>query len=137
MGTVKRVAVIGAGASGLTAIKCCLDEGLEPVCFEKSGYIGGLWHYTEDVVDGQVKHVMLYLNILKMKLNGLLLYKALLMQAVYGTLMIRTYCQCKKRYVYDVFVLVRKETIFLMFTVIICVPNESVIQAVNKIQSYT
>ena len=56
MGTVKRVAVIGAGASGLTAIKCCLDEGLEPVCFERSGYIGGLWHYTEDVVDGQVSY---------------------------------------------------------------------------------
>lgn len=51
---VKRVAVIGAGASGLTAIKCCLDEGLEPVCFERSSYIGGLWHYTEEVEEGQV-----------------------------------------------------------------------------------
>ena len=27
----KKVAVIGAGASGLTAIKCCLEQGLEPV----------------------------------------------------------------------------------------------------------
>ncbi|XP_070550979.1 flavin-containing monooxygenase 5-like [Ptychodera flava] len=48
----KRVAVIGAGASGLTAIKCCLDEGLEPVCFEKDGDIGGLWNYHEDVREG-------------------------------------------------------------------------------------
>ncbi|XP_072013611.1 flavin-containing monooxygenase 5-like isoform X2 [Amphiura filiformis] len=43
----KRVAIIGAGASGLTAIKCCLDEGLEPVCFEKTNEIGGLWCYRE------------------------------------------------------------------------------------------
>ncbi len=39
----KRVAVIGAGSSGLTSIKCCLDEGLEPVCFESGDDIGGLW----------------------------------------------------------------------------------------------
>nr|XP_054769781.1 flavin-containing monooxygenase 5-like [Lytechinus pictus] len=44
----KRVAIIGAGASGLTAIKSCLDEGLEPVCFEKSDNIGGLWYYREE-----------------------------------------------------------------------------------------
>ena len=44
----KRVAIIGAGASGLTAIKCCLDEGLEPVCFEKTKEIGGLWCYREN-----------------------------------------------------------------------------------------
>lgn len=45
----KRVAVIGAGASGLTAIKCCLDEGLEPTCFEKTDDIGGLWRYKVSV----------------------------------------------------------------------------------------
>ncbi|XP_071948084.1 flavin-containing monooxygenase 5-like [Antedon mediterranea] len=43
----KRVAVIGAGASGLTAIKCCLDEELVPVCFEKTDEIGGLWNFRE------------------------------------------------------------------------------------------
>ena len=47
MAAKKRVAIIGAGASGLTAIKCCLDEGLEPVCFEKTGQLGGLWCYRE------------------------------------------------------------------------------------------
>lgn len=41
-----RVAVVGAGVSGLAATKCCLDEGLEPVCFERSQDIGGLWRYT-------------------------------------------------------------------------------------------
>ena len=50
---MKTVAVLGAGASGLTAIKCCLDEGLEPTCFERTDYIGGLWHYTEKAQEGQ------------------------------------------------------------------------------------
>ncbi|XP_055998310.1 flavin-containing monooxygenase 5-like isoform X2 [Ostrea edulis] len=49
----QKVAVIGAGASGLTAIKCCVDEGLQPVCFERTDHIGGLWYYTEDSTDGQ------------------------------------------------------------------------------------
>uniref|UniRef100_A0A8C2UJI1 Flavin-containing monooxygenase n=1 Tax=Coturnix japonica TaxID=93934 RepID=A0A8C2UJI1_COTJA len=40
---VRRVAVIGAGISGLAATKCCLEEGLEPICFESSEDIGGLW----------------------------------------------------------------------------------------------
>lgn len=41
----RRVAVIGGGSSGLASIKCCLDEGLEPVCFESSDDIGGLWRF--------------------------------------------------------------------------------------------
>lgn len=43
-----RVAIIGAGASGLTSIKCCKDEGLEAVCFEQEDAIGGLWYFTEE-----------------------------------------------------------------------------------------
>uniref|UniRef100_A0A8P4GFA4 Flavin-containing monooxygenase n=1 Tax=Dicentrarchus labrax TaxID=13489 RepID=A0A8P4GFA4_DICLA len=42
------VAVIGGGSSGLACIKCCLDEGLEPVCFESSDDIGGLWRFKEN-----------------------------------------------------------------------------------------
>ena len=42
-----KVAVIGAGASGLTAIKCFKDEGMVPVCFEQEQNIGGLWYFTE------------------------------------------------------------------------------------------
>ncbi|XP_032553017.1 dimethylaniline monooxygenase [N-oxide-forming] 4-like [Chiroxiphia lanceolata] len=48
---VRRVAVIGAGVGGLASVKCCLDEGLEPTCFERSEDIGGVWRYT-DSVDG-------------------------------------------------------------------------------------
>ncbi|XP_075038575.1 dimethylaniline monooxygenase [N-oxide-forming] 2-like [Mixophyes fleayi] len=49
----KRVAIIGAGCSGLTAIKCCLEDGLEPTCFERSNDIGGLWKFTETVEEGR------------------------------------------------------------------------------------
>ncbi|XP_004706792.1 dimethylaniline monooxygenase [N-oxide-forming] 1 [Echinops telfairi] len=49
----KRVAVVGAGVSGLASIKCCLDEGLEPTCFERSDYLGGLWRFTEHVEEGR------------------------------------------------------------------------------------
>ena len=41
----KRVGIVGAGVAGLAAIKCSLDEGLLPVCFEQSSDIGGLWNY--------------------------------------------------------------------------------------------
>jgi len=41
----RRVAVIGGGTSGLACIKSCLDEGLEPVCYESSDDIGGLWKF--------------------------------------------------------------------------------------------
>ncbi|XP_059196501.1 flavin-containing monooxygenase 5-like isoform X3 [Centropristis striata] len=44
---VGRVAVVGAGSSGLACIKICVDEGLEPVCFESSDDIGGLWRFKE------------------------------------------------------------------------------------------
>ncbi|XP_069050479.1 dimethylaniline monooxygenase [N-oxide-forming] 5 isoform X1 [Lepisosteus oculatus] len=44
----RRIAIIGGGSSGLACIKCCLDEGLEPVCFESSDDIGGLWRFKEN-----------------------------------------------------------------------------------------
>ncbi|XP_010219729.1 PREDICTED: dimethylaniline monooxygenase [N-oxide-forming] 5-like, partial [Tinamus guttatus] len=49
----KKVAIIGAGSSGLCAIKACLQEGLEPVCFERTGDIGGLWRYEEHPEEGR------------------------------------------------------------------------------------
>ncbi|CAD7674570.1 unnamed protein product [Nyctereutes procyonoides] len=51
----RRVAVIGAGVSGLSSIKCCLDEDLEPTCFERSNDIGGLWKFTEMSKDGMTR----------------------------------------------------------------------------------
>lgn len=49
----QRVAVIGAGPSGLTSLKACLEEGLEPTCFESSDDIGGLWRYKEKPEPGR------------------------------------------------------------------------------------
>ncbi|KAM3839145.1 flavin-containing monooxygenase 5-like isoform 1-T2 [Vipera latastei] len=49
----KRVAVIGAGSSGLCNIKCCLEEGLDPLCFESSDDIGGLWRFKENPEEGR------------------------------------------------------------------------------------
>ena len=35
-----KVAIVGGGVSGLTAIKACLEEGLEPYCFESNSDVG-------------------------------------------------------------------------------------------------
>uniref|UniRef100_A0AAV2KZX0 Flavin-containing monooxygenase n=1 Tax=Knipowitschia caucasica TaxID=637954 RepID=A0AAV2KZX0_KNICA len=48
-----RVAVIGAGPSGLSSIKICLEEGLQPTFFESSHDIGGLWRYKEEPEPGR------------------------------------------------------------------------------------
>nr|XP_057929038.1 flavin-containing monooxygenase 5-like isoform X2 [Doryrhamphus excisus] len=50
---VQRVAIIGAGISGLTSIKACLEEGLVPTCFESSHDIGGLWRFKEEPEPGR------------------------------------------------------------------------------------
>ncbi|KAI4578217.1 hypothetical protein MJG53_011072 [Ovis ammon polii x Ovis aries] len=50
---VKRVAIIGAGVSGLASIRCCLEEGLEPTCFERSNEVGGLWEFSDHSEEGR------------------------------------------------------------------------------------
>ncbi|XP_065055085.1 flavin-containing monooxygenase 5-like [Rhopilema esculentum] len=45
---MKKVAVIGAGPSGLTAIRWAVEEGFDVVCFEQEDDIGGLWRFTTD-----------------------------------------------------------------------------------------
>ena len=39
---IQRVAVIGAGAAGLTTLKALREEGLTPVAFEQSPEVGGV-----------------------------------------------------------------------------------------------
>jgi hypothetical protein len=42
-----RIAVIGAGPSGLTALKNLLDQQLDVVCLEAAAQVGGNWVYSE------------------------------------------------------------------------------------------
>ncbi|KAL8497736.1 hypothetical protein ACS0TY_021171 [Phlomoides rotata] len=42
----KRVAIIGAGISGLLACKYTASIGLKPMVFEEQGNVGGLWNHT-------------------------------------------------------------------------------------------
>lgn len=44
-GLRRRVCIIGAGVSGLPAIKSCLENDLDVVCYERTSEIGGLWNY--------------------------------------------------------------------------------------------
>lgn len=48
----KLVAVIGAGAGGLTTIKSLKEEGFYVVCYEKTDDLGGLWKYREEEIEG-------------------------------------------------------------------------------------
>ncbi|GIY97585.1 flavin-containing monooxygenase 5 [Caerostris extrusa] len=52
MAQPKKIAIIGAGPSGLTAIKSCKEEGFLPVCFERNGDPGGLWRYHDEDIEG-------------------------------------------------------------------------------------
>ncbi len=45
---MKRVCVIGAGPSGITAIKNLLDEGLEVIAYDYNHDVGGNWIYSEN-----------------------------------------------------------------------------------------
>jgi hypothetical protein len=42
------IAVIGAGSSGLAALKALLDQGVPVDCFERGSDLGGLWRYEND-----------------------------------------------------------------------------------------
>jgi len=46
----KRVAVVGAGPSGLATVKELLAEGHRPTCFEQAADLGGVFRYGEDGV---------------------------------------------------------------------------------------
>jgi dimethylaniline monooxygenase (N-oxide forming) len=49
----KKIAIIGCGVGGLTAIKCCVDAGLQPTCLEQHSGFGGTWNYTDEARPNQ------------------------------------------------------------------------------------
>jgi len=64
-----RVAVIGAGAAGLVALRHLKDrlETFQPVAFEQTPHVGGTWIYTDDVgidsTTGRPVHSSMYRNL--------------------------------------------------------------------------
>jgi dimethylaniline monooxygenase (N-oxide forming) len=48
MSQAKRVAVVGAGPSGIATVKELLAEGHDPVCFERAASLGGVFRFDED-----------------------------------------------------------------------------------------
>ena len=48
MTNLKKVCIIGAGSSGITAAKNLKDQGIDFDCFEKGSNIGGNWRYNND-----------------------------------------------------------------------------------------
>lgn len=57
-----KIAVIGAGISGLVTIHHALDLGLEVTAFDKQDDIGGIWQYSEDI-ETEVPHSAVYRNL--------------------------------------------------------------------------
>ncbi|MEM9820165.1 MAG: NAD(P)-binding protein, partial [Bacteroidota bacterium] len=43
----KRICVIGAGPSGITALKNLLDEGLDVVAYDRNDQVGGNWIFSD------------------------------------------------------------------------------------------
>lgn len=44
----KRICVIGAGPSGITALKNLKDKNLDVVCYDRNNEVGGNWIYSEN-----------------------------------------------------------------------------------------
>lgn len=61
-----KVAVIGAGLSGLVAIKYLKSSAFDVTCFEQSDQIGGTWVYKETTgkdKNGVPVHSAMYKNL--------------------------------------------------------------------------
>ncbi|XP_055314740.1 flavin-containing monooxygenase 1-like [Sitodiplosis mosellana] len=49
LGTIKTIAIIGAGPSGLCCVKNALEYGFEVTVYEQNSQVGGLWIYTDQI----------------------------------------------------------------------------------------
>ena len=58
-----RVAVVGAGSSGIAATKVFKDAGFtDIVCFERRDVLGGLWYFSEEVSTSS--YLLIYVSII-------------------------------------------------------------------------
>lgn len=44
-----KIAVIGAGAAGLCAIRHAIEQNFHCECFEQTDKVGGTWNYSERI----------------------------------------------------------------------------------------
>lgn len=61
-----KVAIIGAGASGLCAARYASESGHEVIVYEQTGEIGGTWVYTDRVGEdeyGLEVHTSMYQDL--------------------------------------------------------------------------
>ncbi|XP_022920140.2 uncharacterized protein [Onthophagus taurus] len=61
-----KVAIIGAGLSGLTSLKHCMAENYFVDVFEQTGLIGGVWNYSDQYgidEDGIPIHTVMYKDL--------------------------------------------------------------------------
>ena len=49
--THKRIAIIGAGNSGISAFNACREESLDAIIFERTDQICGQWLYREEPLE--------------------------------------------------------------------------------------
>ena len=49
-----KACVIGAGPSGITALKNLLDQGIDAIAFDRNSDVGGNWIYNEKVSHSSV-----------------------------------------------------------------------------------
>ena len=47
MAPQKQIAVVGAGVSGVVAVKSCVEAGMVPTCYELTADIGGVWNVVD------------------------------------------------------------------------------------------
>lgn len=57
-----KIAVIGAGPSGLCSAKNALDYGHDVTVYEQNSEVGGLWVYTDEF--GATVHSSIYKGLL-------------------------------------------------------------------------
>ncbi|MDE1462571.1 amino acid adenylation domain-containing protein [Spartinivicinus poritis] len=53
---IKRVCIVGAGPAGLVMAKSLLEEGHEPVIYERQGNLGGVWNLQKNKTAGVYKN---------------------------------------------------------------------------------